>query len=183
MIGQKLEFYRQQFRLGPLDFDFSAPGIYRILGANGSGKSTLLKLLSRRLKKSRGELLLPRGPIATIGVEPLYPLSWTTSQALRWTQKLSALPVIHKDFLEPIEKYQERRLLELSTGQRRQVELSILLAHAFESYLLDEALENLDSDQRSIYEKRILQRAIEGSRVIFTSHHEGHLSPQGGLSL
>lgn len=183
MIGQQLEFRRHQFRLGPLDFDFSAPGIYRVVGANGSGKSTLLKILSRRLKKSSGELLLPQGPIATVGVEPLFPLSWTCGEALRWTQKLSAMPLRHESFLAPVKKYQERRLLELSTGQRRQVELSIMLAHAFESYLLDEALESLDSEQRPLYEKKILQRAIEGSRIIFTSHHEGHLSPQGGLSL
>jgi len=183
MIAQHLEFYRNHFRLGPLDFDFSAPGIYRIIGANGSGKSTLLKLLSRRLKASAGEVLLPKNPIATIGVEPLFPLSWTGNEALRWTQALTSLPLMHEDFLLAIEKYKERRFLELSTGQRRQVELSILLAHPFESYLLDEALDCLDASQRPLYEKKILQRAAEGSRVIFTSHQEGQLSPKRSLSL
>jgi len=183
MIGRHLEFCRNQFRLGPLDFDFSAPGIYRVLGANGSGKSTLLKLLSRRLNKSAGELLLPSGPIATLGIEPLFPLSWTGHQALLWTQKLTARSLRRQDFLGPTRKYQERRFLELSTGQRRQVELSILLSHDFEFYLLDEALECLDSEQRPLYENHLLYCASEGARVIFTSHHQGQLSPQESLSL
>ena len=49
-----------------LDLEFSAGSITAVVGANGAGKSALLKALARKIKASKGAVLLDGVSISTL---------------------------------------------------------------------------------------------------------------------
>ena len=57
--------FRMEWIFRKMNYTFSAPGRYAILGYNGSGKSTLLKILSGHLTPSKGTVQFLPSPEAS----------------------------------------------------------------------------------------------------------------------
>jgi ABC-type multidrug transport system ATPase subunit len=183
---EELQFERGSFRLGPLSHDFGPSRVTAVVGKNGSGKSTLLKILAGRLKAKSGRIYGAADRIASCGVEPLFPLSWSTQEAADWFYALSESKSKAWRFDLPFSK--DRSLQTLSTGQRRLAELGIVLSIPLSCFLLDEPFQNLDSDFRTIAETWVHRRAQEGASVILTGHHSqewasGLIRVEGWISL
>lgn len=158
------------FELGPLQFEFSSPGLYLIRGPNGSGKTTLLKLLMRRLRPTLGTMTPISVPIGCVGVEPLLMGNWTVQENFKWFSSLLnqlSPPELHKN----IQPYSFLPASKLSSGFKRQVELSLILSLPFQIFLLDEPFNSLDQTQRQLFQKKISDLAQE-RLMILTSHEE-----------
>ncbi len=171
MIAKDLQFERGSFTLGPISFDFSQPGLYFICGRNGSGKTSLLKILCGRLRPKAGQLSISAAPLGTVGVESLFPGSWTISEINEWYESLSGAKQMHREFLERTQIKANRKLQSLSAGQKRAVELAIVLGTNLETYLLDEAFQNLDRDWTDFFKAALKTRLEEGARVVMSIHH------------
>jgi ATP-binding cassette subfamily F protein uup len=152
-VGHRFEEDRWLWR--NLDLELEPGGRLAIVGANGTGKSTLLALMAGRLQPAEGKV--ERGPTVRLG---LYD---QTGQQLDMSQRVRdavAGPARQPD-------WQDARLMEqfwfdgdaqwatigtLSGGERRRLQLLLVLAERPNVLLLDEPTNDLDLDTLRVLE-------------------------------
>jgi ATP-binding cassette subfamily F protein uup len=138
-----------------LDLELEPGGRLGVVGANGTGKSTLLALMAGRIEPAEG--FIERGPTVRLG---LYD---QTGQQLDMSQRVRdavAGPARQPD-------WQDARLMEqfwfdgdaqwatigtLSGGERRRLQLLLVLAERPNVLLLDEPTNDLDLDTLRVLE-------------------------------
>jgi ABC-2 type transport system ATP-binding protein len=162
--------------------------ILGILGSNGIGKTTLLKCLAGCLPPKSGTLTLENSLIYSetplikqhIGflpdTVPLIPY-FTVQENLRWMAKFRGLP--SKRSLEAIQLISEKLGIHnwlgilakhLSLGQRKLVGIAGALIHQPKLIILDEPLNDLDTQVRERV-LTVLQTLSTNGLLIFTSHY------------
>jgi ABC-type cobalamin/Fe3+-siderophores transport system ATPase subunit len=137
-----------------------------LVGPNGAGKSTLLRTLASIETRYTGEICLGTGtPVATlspkerartigfVGSHETVPFSFTTFETVRlgryaWHQGNPSKDDDRKShqFLElmGLERFSDRPVTTLSSGERQKTMIARLLAGETPILLLDEPLANLD---------------------------------------
>ncbi len=159
--------------------DFSTRILQRdkiaIVGPNGSGKSTLLKLLLGRLEPDGG--LIKRGDVST-GYFDQHREMLNDEETLIGTfcpdggdRVLVDGKNYHvygylKSFLFPRE-YLDKRIGQLSGGEKNRVALALLFTKHYDCLILDEPTNDLDIQTINILEEKLI--SYQGS-VIFVSH-------------
>ena len=178
---------KRSFAIQNVSFELQEGYLMCLLGRNGAGKSTLLRLLYGMLLADAGEILyegkeisknrnIVRQEIGYLGDEPIF----FERQTLRENvQVLSGLYPAYseKDFISYLGKFEmdmavlDKTLSELSTGQRKQVQLAFVLARHPRLILLDEPMANLDVVFRMEF-MEVLQELIaeEQVSVILSTH-------------
>jgi ABC transport system ATP-binding/permease protein len=132
-----------------------------VVGPNGSGKSTLLNLISGRLEPTEGSVRT--GETVHIGYygqdpTPMAPRTRVIDAVLevaRETQLSSGLRVTAGQLLERFlfdDDAQKAYVEELSGGERRRLELLLVLADAPNLLILDEPTNDLDLDTLAVLE-------------------------------
>jgi ATP-binding cassette subfamily F protein uup len=132
-----------------------------VVGPNGSGKSTLLNLIAGRLEPDDGSVRT--GETVHIGYygqdpRPLPPRTRVIDAVLevvRETQLNSGLKVTAGQLLERFlfdDEAQKAHVEELSGGERRRLELLLVLADAPNLLILDEPTNDLDLDTLAVLE-------------------------------
>ena len=167
-----------------LDMQVPAGAVYALLGRNGAGKSTLIQLLLGLLEPMSGAVqVLGRHPIRD-GVEvrqrlgyipehlPLY--EWmTVAQTLRFVaaQYSTWSPATENTLLANFRLPRDRRVRELSRGQRALLALVLAMAHGPELVLLDECTSGMDAIARAEFDRSVIDTLHESGRtVLFASH-------------
>lgn len=153
--------------LNALSLSIPAGRVTAIIGPNGSGKSTLLKTLARRLPAERGTVRLLNEDIADLAPRELAARLAIQFQEPVAPEDLSVADLVafgrfpHQRFLESpraedhaainealeragVAALRERRICELSSGQRRLVWIAMALAQQTGILLLDEPTTFLD---------------------------------------
>lgn len=153
-----------------------------LLGMNGSGKSTLLKLAAGLLHPTMGEVRVAgrvpdRVSKAQIAFSPevdhLYP--WMTVK-----ETLAFVRSFYPDWdaaqeerlLSLLELSLEKRVGELSKGQRARLRLLLTFARTAPLVLLDEPLSGIDPPSRNRIVKGILSAYRPGEQTVILSTHE-----------
>lgn len=176
-----------KFKISNVNFTLEPGYIMCLLGKNGSGKSTLLQLLYGMQPVDQGSIQwheqevhsnssLIRQDVAYIGEDTGF-FKYRTIQ-----ENIEILGVLYPKFdyeewkgylkqfgLKYITK--EQTFIELSTGQRRLIQLAFALARSPKLLLLDEPTANLDPVFR-IELMDLLQKRIEtqSMSVIISTH-------------
>jgi len=138
-----------------------------VAGPNGAGKTTLLKSITKILSPKRGKIFFKGENIARMGarklaqkvaVVPQFSIFWL-SFTVRDFILLGRIPYLPRFYLERREDYeaveeameltetthlQERRINELSGGEKQKVVIARSLAQKPEFLLLDEPVSHLD---------------------------------------
>jgi len=165
-----------------------------VVGPNGAGKTTLLKNITRILPPRRGKIFLKGRDIAQINarqlaqkiaVVPQLSVFWF-SFTVRDFILLGRIPYLPRFYLERKEDYQaveesmeltgtthlrERRISELSGGERQKVVIARSLAQKPEFLLLDEPASHLDiKHQLDILNLIDKLNKEEGVTVLMISH-------------
>ena len=178
-----LEFRRDHFKLGPLQFEWKGPGWVRVVGANGSGKTTLLKIISERLKPFAGKIEKSHKTLGWVGVEPTLIQSWCVSDYMHWVFGLCDRKV-PSSLIDEFKSWLWVPIEQLSTGWRRSLEIQIQLELAEEILLLDEAFNGLDQDRKRHVIEKINYRAEKNLLVVYTSHEtEPYIQPRHEIRL
>ncbi|MGA7913030.1 MAG: ABC transporter ATP-binding protein [Candidatus Dormiibacterota bacterium] len=160
-----------------------------LVGPNGAGKTTLLNLAAGLLSPTSGQLrVLGRDPsmhaaliLPRIGFlaqdAPLY-WRWTVEEMLRLGRELNP----RWDQAKAVNRLRrlriplDRRIGQLSGGQKAQVALALALAKRPELLLLDEPLASLDPLARHDFLLELTEAALnDGLTVVMSSHAIGDM--------
>jgi ABC transport system ATP-binding/permease protein len=138
-----------------LDLDLEPGGRLGVIGANGTGKSTLLEILAGQVVPAEGEV--ERGPTVRLG---LYDQTGRELDPTQRVRQAVAGPARQPD-------WEDARLMEqfwfdgdaqrapigtLSGGERRRLQLLLVLAERPNVLLLDEPTNDLDLDTLRVLE-------------------------------
>ncbi|WBL21461.1 ATP-binding cassette domain-containing protein [Zunongwangia sp. HRR-M8] len=147
-----------------------------LLGRNGSGKSSLLKILFGTLKPKSKLLRIDKKPIlkrfyktGRVAMLPQFPLLPPTIKVEK------AFKIYNIDFIDfcsvfpEMTSIKQQKIRELSSGQRRIIEIYLVLKRAVEIVLLDEPFAQLSP---LMIEKlsAIIQKEKKQKAIIITDH-------------
>lgn len=152
-----------------ITLNITEPGVYVLLGKNGAGKTTTLRVIAGVLKPFRGERKV-EGKIAYLTHTSALPEEMTVKEALHFFSKLIGGDV--KKVVEEFKLYDllNKKILDLSEGQKKRISLAKIFMRDADIYLLDEPTTNLDP----IFADYLRQKIISLSSkkiVIYTSHN------------
>ncbi|MEZ0248185.1 MAG: ABC transporter ATP-binding protein [Thermoproteus sp.] len=149
------------------------PGVTALVGPNGSGKTTLLRAVAGVIKPMRGGALLDGRPLGPRDVAYLPHAGGLDPNATVRDEVEFYWDVLGAENREEaaralgLEELWEKKVGDLSHGQRRRAELAVVLALRRRAFLLDEPLKGLDLQYREAVLK--LLRTL-GEYVIYTTH-------------
>jgi ABC-2 type transport system ATP-binding protein len=166
--------------------DLSVPRgtVFGLLGVNGAGKSTIIKMIVGHLRPTRGEIKVLgrtlsedfieiRKRVAYVS-ENRYLYEWmTVAESLSFTRAFhenwddgKAADLLKRFSLPP-----DKKVRQLSRGNRARLCLLLALSYNPELIILDEPTSGLDPIvRRDFIENIVAEIAEEGKTVLFSSH-------------
>lgn len=157
-------------------------GVFGLVGKNGAGKTTLLKILAGLIFPTRGELSVfgfnPRKREAKF-LEEIYYIPETfdvpalTIEQYELSYSYFYPKFHHQRFSQIIEECgltKDRKLTELSHGEKKKVFIAFGLATQCRLLLLDEPTNGLDIPSKSLFKKIISTYASAECIVIIATH-------------
>lgn len=151
--------------------------IIGILGRNGSGKSTLLEIIFGIKSEASGyvawdggaarRLYTKRGVAAYLPQDSFLPPGIRVRRLIPRVVKKGCVEELRQD--PRIAYILNRRVHQLSGGEKRYLELRLLFGRKASLYLLDEPLNEMDPVGREIVVE-LIKKAAETAAVILTGH-------------
>lgn len=160
-----------------------------LIGSNGSGKSTLISILAQTLKPDGGKILADgrsvmgnrrflRDKLGYLPQQPALIDELKVSEQLRLWQKSRGMKKgLSAELAELLGMYElsERRVGQLSGGQKRRVSMALALMGEPEYLLMDEAFNALDVGYRILLLDWFQTYCRRGGAVLWCSHDREEL--------
>ena len=163
--------------------------IVGLLGPNGSGKTTIIKLINGLIQPTGGHVLFDGHHLL---LEDKSNIAYLPERsALNMSQSVHSVINMFKDFfldfneeharhiLKLFDIPTQKRLSQLSKGQRGKVQLALILGRKVDLYVLDEPLDGMDPASRDLIMRIVLKYKKIDSTVIISTHQitdiEDHL--------
>lgn len=165
-----------------LSLEFGEGRIYGLLGRNGVGKSTLLYLLSGLLMPRQGRIVIdgqePRLRQPSLLEEVCFVPDEFALPAISLSQYVKFYGRMYPRFsqevfdacLRDFEMTDEKRLSELSLGQKKRVMVSFALATRCSVLLMDEPTNGLDIPAKNLFRKLVARHMAEGQTIVVSTH-------------
>ena len=166
-----------------MDMTLEPGNIYGLLGLNGAGKSTLLKLMT-------GLLFPESGTLASLGSDPAKREPGFLAKVFFLPEELNMPGITDREFEKVVaplypnfahdqfERYlrefdipRNRKLTELSFGQKKKFLLSFGLACGSELLVLDEPTNGLDIPSKGLF-RRLVAEALSENQIFVISTHQ-----------
>jgi ABC-2 type transport system ATP-binding protein len=175
--------YRRTWALRDCSLALPEGRVVALVGPNGTGKTTLLHLAVGLLAPTVGEVRVFGAPpanrpqvLARVGFlaqdKPLYS-GFTVAEMLRYGERLNSGwdQAVADRWLERFDLPPDRRVGQLSGGQRTQLALALVLAKRPRLLLLDEPMADLDPLVRHDLTRLLMETVAEdGLTVVLSSH-------------
>ncbi len=191
--------YNGRPALRGIDVDAAPGSLLGVIGPNGSGKSTLLKCLGGLIRPSQGRVLLQDRPLTSYRPEERARLIAGVPQDTQATLPFSCRDIVlmgrlpyrgrwgrpRRSDWELVEwamgvvgctHLQERRITELSGGERQMVVLAKALAQTPRLLLLDEPTQHLDLGHQIKWFDLLEHVARERGIAVVAALHEVNLA-------
>ncbi|PMP80628.1 MAG: ABC transporter ATP-binding protein [Mesoaciditoga sp.] len=166
--------------LDEISFVIPSGSIFAILGPNGAGKTTTLKSILGLIKPTSGK-------VTTLGIEPfpdgVKDASFVPEEKemYQWITVSKMVDIFSsfapnfsidkfKKFADKFELTMDRKIGELSQGNRTKLYMSLAFSQNVSLYVLDEPTWGLDPVMRKHVLDTIREMAIDGKTVIYSSH-------------
>ena len=171
--------------------EFNAGTVTAIIGPNGCGKSTLLLAMAGDLPIASGEILLNGSDLSKFAAlelakirsvvlqQPIFNLAFTVREVMQMARLAGSTLASENQALSDLEisDLAERKVTELSGGEKQRVAIALALSIDAPILLLDEpfAAQDVESTERVI---KLLQKAAKSGKTIILVAH----LPQSELS-
>ena len=160
-----------------------------LVGKSGNGKSTLLNIILGLVKADAGSVEGMLERVGTVFQEDRLCQDFSVKTAIRMVMDKPALKKSKASkaeeyiavLLERLELkgFLEKKVSDLSGGEKRRVAIARMIAYFPEIYVLDEALKGLDGHTKyKVME--VLKEETKGSTVIAVTHDRDELKFWGG---
>lgn len=166
-----------------LDLSINKGEIFGFLGQNGSGKTTTIRCLLSILLPSEGEMYVNgqlvsrdspeiRDEIGYLPGELNIPGKYTVKGYLAYINALRGKdPVLLDDIVERFDIPMDKKVGQLSKGNKQKLGIAIAFMNDPDIYILDEPSSGLDPIfQQKLYDL-ILEEKAKGKTVFFSSHN------------
>jgi ABC-2 type transport system ATP-binding protein len=172
--------YNGQTVLHNINFKLQEPSIYVVLGPNGAGKTTLFRTIAGILEPYDGKILLDDQNMTTSGEARrkmsylsqynAMPEEMTVYNALRFYADMEGgNPDDVIDLLD-LGQLKNKRVSDLSQGQKKRAAIAKVFLHESDVYLLDEPTSNLDPlISKEI--RDILLKLSKDKMILYSSHN------------
>jgi len=181
--------YGTRLALAGVDLDIDAGEIVGLLGPNGAGKTTLVSILACLIQPDAGGVFIgsidavahPHRARRLLGLAPqetgIYP-TLTCRDNLKFFAELAGLQ--RRELRSAVDKVaaalqltelMDRRVKNLSGGERRRLHTAIALVNRPPLVLLDEPTTGADVQTRAHLLQLVGELAAEGSAILYSTHY------------
>lgn len=169
--------------LDNVSLSFENNKIYGLLGRNGAGKSTLLNIITNRIFKTSGEILIDNenheendnaiSKIYLMSEKTLYPRDMKIKDIFKWSKRF--YPDFDTERAYELSKMFElntnKKVKALSTGFTSIFKLIIALCVNTPYVFLDEPVLGLDANNRELFYKLLIEKYSEKPFTVIISTH------------
>jgi ABC-2 type transport system ATP-binding protein len=175
--------YRSCDALQGVDLAVEPGTVFALLGENGAGKTTLIRILTGFQKPTSGQSrvcdfdpirqpLEVRRRIGYVSENPVL-YDWMSVAEIGWFTASFYPDGYLETYRDSVQRYEipdDRKIRNLSKGQRAKVALSLALAHDPQLLILDEPTSGLDPMVRREFLESMIDRTASGRTVFLSSH-------------
>ena len=162
--------YGSKLVLRGLDFQIKQGEIFALLGVNGAGKTTTLECIEGLRKYDEGKIVV-NGKTGIQLQSSSLPAHIKPMEAIKLFAKWNHThidDVMLKSL--GIKEIEESQYIELSTGQKRRLHLTLALIGNPDIVFLDEPTAGLDVEARLSLHEQIRNLKSQGKTIILASH-------------
>lgn len=176
------KYYKKNIGVKDISLSVKKGEIFGFLGSNGAGKSTTIRCLLGLIKPSGVQMTLFGGRYGSL-TESLHHIGYMPSEAMFYpTMKVKdviafAAKVRKKDcsqeakrLSELLEVPSDKKIEELSLGNRKKVSIVCALQHQPDLIILDEPTSGLDPLMQERFFKLIKEACSKGATCFLSSH-------------
>jgi ATPase subunit of ABC transporter with duplicated ATPase domains len=175
-VTMQMESGEMRTLIKNLSFELQQGDIMGVVGPNGSGKTTLLKVITGQRAPQSGSVQVNQSVVFGYNAQTRDKLSGTESVWEEIAQKRESIRInathsmVSREYVAQFNfrgTDQQKKIAQLSGGERNRVHLAKSLAHGCNVLLLDEPTNDLDVDTL-----RALENALQnwGGAAIVVSH-------------
>jgi len=173
-----------------VSFKLEKGKILGLLGKNGAGKSTIFRIILGILEADKGQVLIDKKEYSIKESKKVgfLPEEGSLSQELTVYEQLcfygSLKGMSNDEVLESLKKwlvkfdiveYMNRKIKELSKGNRQRIQFIVSILHNPDLIILDEPFSGLDPLGVELFKEILLELKREGKAIIFSSHRMEHV--------
>ena len=189
LLINNLSFSRNETKIFEnLNLSLSNKKIIQIKGRNGSGKTTFLKVILNILEPNNGEIIWKgkniKKNIFDFYNQTTFIMDNNTSTRelsvednINFWRGLSSSKLNNEEIFEllnklNIEKYYKTKVMYLSSGERKKLELIRLILEQKRLWVLDEPFNHLDDLSVEILNQTFLDHVNNDGMILFASHYD-----------
>ena len=189
LLINNLAFYRNETIIFEnLNLSLNSKQMIQIKGRNGSGKTTFLKVILNILEPNRGEIIWKgkniRKNIFDFYNQTTFIMDKNTSTRellvkdnINFWHGLSSSKLNNEEIFEllrklNIEQYYKTKVMYLSSGERKKLELLRLIIEQKKLWVLDEPFNHLDDLSIDIINQTFLDHINNDGMILFVSHFD-----------
>ena len=189
LLINNLSFSRNETKIFEnLNLSLSNKKIIQIKGRNGSGKTTFLKVILNILEPNNGEIIWKgkniKKNIFNFYNQTTFIMDNNTSTRelsvednINFWRGLSSSKLNNEEIFEllnklNIEKYYKTKVMYLSSGERKKLELIRLILEQKKLWVLDEPFNHLDDLSIEILNQTFLDHVNNDGMILFASHYD-----------
>lgn len=182
--------FEENIAVDNISFKVEQGKIFGIVGRNGAGKSTTFRMILNIIEPTEGTCLyngkkIDSNVLDRIGYLPeegsLIP-TYTVVELCEYYGSLKLLSdeKIKNNLIKWLEEfnileYMNKKIKDLSKGNRQKIQFIISVLHNPDLIILDEPFSGLDPISVEELKKAILKLKDEGKTIIFSSHRMEHI--------
>ena len=193
LLINNLSFSRNETKIFEnLNLSLSNKKIIQIKGRNGSGKTTFLKVILNILEPNNGEIIWKgkniKKNIFDFYNQTTFIMDNNTSTRelsvqdnINFWKGLSSSKLNNDEIFKllkklDIEQYYKTRVMLLSSGERKKLELLRLILEQKKLWVLDEPFNHLDDLSIEILNQTFLDHINSNGMILFASHFNPNIS-------
>lgn len=167
-------FFGRKNAVKDVDITFNRGETVLIAGRNGAGKSTFLRALGGLIVPDTGKINygdIKKDKIGIITDKMSLFESYSLKEAINFHSEIFGIDKLNENILQQINIDMNRKVSELSSGERALFHLSLLISQKPELLLIDEVIYMMDSYIRDFFLEAVIELIDEvGTTIIMVNH-------------